>query len=358
MKQLSQEPDNPSRLETVDEQGEMLDLLGVSPGDGQKDLLLGRKFGNYQLEEVLGVGGMGTVYRAIHPALGKQVAIKVLSPEMADDRTALGRLIDEARAAAAIGHENIVEIFDFGETEDGITYIAMELLIGETLDARLKSKGRLSPEQAVGMANQICGALGAAHCQGIIHRDIKPQNIFISKGPGGRDQVKVLDFGVAKLLDAAKRISPKTATGAVVGSPFYMSPEQANGEPLDGRSDLFSLAAVLYQALSGSLPFSGKTFTEVLSNLATVPVKPMVDIAPDMEISPALDQVILRALSKKPASRQPDMETFAKELEAVVAGEVIEDANVSRQGSPVDMSTAISVERGIGKGENARTVNM
>jgi serine/threonine-protein kinase len=289
------------------------------PG-AEPDLLIGRKFGNYELVSLLGRGGMGGVYLARHPTLGKQVAIKVLHKELASDRGAIGRLIDEARASTAIGSDHIVEIFDCGETSDGITYLVMEALEGQTLEQRLERRGRLDAREAIAIAREVCAALDAAHRRGIIHRDLKPQNIFLSRTGDGAERVKILDFGVAKLLDAAVRAGPVTATGAVLGTPFYMAPEQARGEKVDGRADLFALGVILYRALTGTLPFTGETLTEVLANLLTAELPSLSARAPEAGIPPRLESAVLRALSREPAGRQPDLAAFEHELAGCLAG--------------------------------------
>ncbi len=277
---------------------------------------IGRRFGNYVVEGVLGAGGMGTVYSAVHPTLGKRVAIKVIHPELARDQKSLGRLIDEARAATAIGHENIVQIFDFS-AEAETAYVVMELLVGETLQDLLEREGRLEPARAVRILAQVCGALGAAHRRGIIHRDVKPQNIFLARGAGGEERVKLLDFGVAKLLDAVQRAGPSTATGTVVGTPHYMSPEQARGEPVDRRTDLWAAGVVLYRALSGVLPFEGKSFGEVLSAVLGDRVPTFGERVTDgAEVPAALERAVLHALAKEPSGRPAEMALFVEELEA------------------------------------------
>ncbi len=284
----------------------------------QPDPLLGRKFGNYELVSRLGAGGMGAVYLAVHPTLRKQVAIKLLHKELAADKGAVGRLIDEARASTAIGSDHIVEIFDCGQSEDGLTYLVMEALEGQTLEQLLERRGRLGAREAIGIARQVCTALDAAHRRGIIHRDLKPQNIFLSRSEGG-ERVKVLDFGVAKLLDAAARAAPTTATGSVLGTPFFMAPEQARGEKVDGRTDLFALGVILYRALTGALPFTGDSLTEVLANLLTAELPTLSARAPEAAIPPCLEAAVLRALSRDPAGRQADLAAFDRELQACLA---------------------------------------
>lgn len=292
----------------------------VASGTFDETALAGRKIGNYVLKKIIGSGGMGTVYLAVHPALGRRAAIKILAAEVASERGAVSRLLDEARASTAIGHKNIVEVSDFGETEDGITYLVMEYLEGQTLGQVLKRKGRLAPAAAVKIATGICAGLAVAHDRGIIHRDIKPANIFLAKDAGGQFTVKILDFGIAKLMDALQRTSPKTTTGAVMGTPYYMAPEQALGGSIDGRTDLFALGLVLYQSLTGTRAFDGETYTQVMASVLTDNVAPMGEVAPGVKIPAALERCVLKAMSKKAKNRQPDMRTFSQELNEALDG--------------------------------------
>gem|GEM_PF-2020759 len=305
--------------------------------------LAGRKIGNYVLKKIIGSGGMGTVYLAIHPALGRRVAIKVLAADVASERGAISRLLDEARASTAIGHKNIVEVIDFGETDDGITYLVMEYLEGQTLGQVLKRKGRLPPTAVIKVATGICAGLAVAHDRGIIHRDIKPANIFLAKEAGGQFTIKILDFGIAKLMDAIQRTSPKTTTGAVMGTPYYMAPEQALGGTIDGRTDLFALGLVLYQSLTGTRPFDGETYTQIMASVLTDDVPPMRDAAPGLVIPSLLENCVLKAISKEPSQRQPDMRAFSTEL-----NEALRTINSEKTGDLPSLDLPDSTDTGFG----------
>jgi class 3 adenylate cyclase len=315
--------------------------------------VIGKRYGNYVVESVLGAGGMGTVFAAVHPTLGKRVAIKVLRPELASDAKALGRLIDEARAATAIGHENIVQIFDFS-AEAGSAYVVMEHLVGETLQDRLEREGRLEPERAVAIASQVCAALGAAHRRGIVHRDVKPQNIFLARTASGGERVKLLDFGVAKLVDAMQKAGPATATGTVVGTPYFMSPEQARGEPVDGRADIWAVGVVLYRALTGALPFEGRAFGEVIAAVLNEPAAAFASRADPASppVPAALEHAVLHALAKDPAERPAEMAALARELSlALAAPELGESAPEPAAAAP----TAAVADRPATPSESAAT---
>ena len=188
-------------------------------------LAAGERFGNYELTGLIGTGGMGAVYRAVHPEIGRVVAIKVLKPELARDDAAVGRFFDEARAVNAIRHDGIVDIFDLGRRADGTAYYVMEYLAGEDLAHLLRRETRLHAPRAVALVRQVCDALAAAHRRGIIHRDLKPQNLFVIER-AGETRVKILDFGIAKLMHSVPS-RPQTSTGVVLGTVHYMSPEQA-----------------------------------------------------------------------------------------------------------------------------------
>src|SRR3954451_19995554 len=206
-------------------------------------LAAGERFGNYELTGLIGTGGMGAVYRAVHPEIGRVVAIKVLKPELARDDAAVGRFFDEARAVNAIRHDGIVDIFDLGRRADGTAYFVMEYLAGEDLAHLLRRESRLHAPRAVAMMREVLGALSAAHRRGIIHRDLKPQNLFVIER-AGETRVKILDFGIAKLMHSGR---PQTSPGVVLGTVHYMSPEQAQGEPVGERADLYSVGCILYQ---------------------------------------------------------------------------------------------------------------
>ena len=286
----------------------------------------GEVFGNYQLAGLIGGGGMGAVYRAVHPEIGRVVAIKVLRPELARDGGAIARFFDEARAVNSIRHEGIVDIFDLGRRPDGTAYFVMEYLAGEDLAHVLKREGRIPPVRAVEIVRQVCDALGAAHRRGIVHRDLKPQNLFVI--PRASDlRVKVLDFGIAKLLNEATS-HPRTSTGVVLGTVHYMSPEQAQGEVIDARTDIYSLGCILYQLVTGAVPHDGRNVMAVLAHLATQPLVPPSQLAADLMLPPGFDEVVVRALAKNRADRFSDTEELASALAAIDLSQVVERPRV------------------------------
>ncbi len=244
--------------------------------------MVGQTISHYRIVGQLGAGGMGVLYSAEHTLLGRSVAIKFVSAELAGDRHAVERLRVEARAASALNHANICTIHDFGDHE-GRPFIVMELMKGQTLRERLLS-GPLKIAQIVDMGIHIADALDAAHSQGIVHRDIKPANLFLTD----RGQVKILDFGLAKLLPQHGALetteTPVTARGAAVGTVWYMSPEQATGEELDGRSDVFSFGIVLYECVTGHPPFTGRTAAVVHSAILNRAPTPPIVFNPEMPL--------------------------------------------------------------------------
>ena len=213
---------------------------------------IGHTIGNYKITAKLGEGGMGVVYLAEHPVIGKKVAMKAIHPELSKNSDVVSRFITEAKAVNQIGHEHIVDIADFGNTPEGEFYFVMEYLQGESLSDRLKRDKRIPVHQAMSVGAQIADALNASHQQGIIHRDLKPENIFLCNRGPSRDFVKVLDFGLAKLTQAEQKVTHKTRTGSVMGTPYYMSPEQCEGKTeIDYRADIYSLGVLIFEMLSG-----------------------------------------------------------------------------------------------------------
>src|SRR5437660_11578645 len=281
------------------------------------DRLIGQVFdGKYRLDERLGGGGMGTVYRATHLLIDRPVAIKVLSQRFVGDETAQQRFRREARAAGRMQHPNAVTVTDFGATGDGYFYIVMELLEGRTLRDLLAREAPLDPARAVSIMLQASAAVGAAHEAGLIHRDLKPANIFIEQRPNLPSIVKVLDFGVAKFVVEEHDdddYNTLTQVGAIVGTPRYMSPEQCTGAaPLTGASDVYSLGIILYEMLTGAVPFNADTPLAIalrqVSELPRAP-KAIVSTIPD-----ALEQFVLHALAKDPNARPRDANEFRREL--------------------------------------------
>jgi diguanylate cyclase (GGDEF)-like protein len=284
--------------------------------DDQPDPLLGMTVdGKYRIERVLGVGGMATVYAAVRLQIGDMAAIKVLSLESKSVPLAVARFQREVRAAARIKHPNVVSIYDFGTLPDGRAYMVMEYITGESLREELKRVGRLVPERAVAIMTSVCAAIHAAHQEGILHRDLKPENIMLARMRDGSEVVKVVDFGVAELHEqaATSAMTKLTEYGLMVGTPHYMSPEQCRSEPLDVRSDVYSLGIILYELLTGSVPFNARTVSAVIIQQATEAPRRPRDLNP--ELSWALEHVVLRALEKDPARRPQTAAELAQDLQ-------------------------------------------
>ncbi len=297
----------------VSEQAAEADLAQVAASP-QVELVGEVLDGRYQVEERLGAGGMGVVYRASHVELGRRFAVKVLKKEFGTDQEAVERLAREARATSSLGHPNIVNVVDFGALADGSPYFVMEYLEGETLTSRMAREGALPLEVALDIAEQVAEALQAAHRLGIVHRDLKPDNVFLVPSAEGV-RVKLLDFGVAKVLGAARKL---TRTGIVFGTPQYMSPEQAAGQAVDHRADIYALGLVLYEMLTGRVPFQGDTFMGVLSQHMFDPPAPPSQVL-GRPLGP-VEHVVLRALEKNPDARHPDVAELLRDLRAVRDG--------------------------------------
>jgi len=280
--------------------------------------LIGRVFGGYRLVTELSSGGMGTVYYAEHPVIGRRAAVKVLRPDVAQNPQVVARFLTEARAANDIHHPNVVDITDIGVSE-GLHYIVMSFLEGETLGERLERDRVLDEPSTIRIVRQVASALGAAHERGIVHRDLKPENVFLLNHPDHPDYVKILDFGIAKLIgsQAAPAGNP-TELGTVVGTPAYMSPEQCRAtSELDHRSDIYSLGVMLYEMLVGQVPFRALSTTEVLmAHLQETPVPP-IELNP--KLSMHLNLAILRALEKDPGRRFASMRELRDLREARTA---------------------------------------
>jgi serine/threonine-protein kinase len=287
--------------------------------------IIGQRINNYEVRRLIGEGGMGAVYLAEHVVMGRKAAIKVLRRELSEDETLVARFMNEARAANAIGHPNIVDIVDVGRLPDGIPYMMMEYLVGEDLSRRLARSGRLSVEQALPIAVQACSAIGAAHDKGIVHRDLKPENLFLVPDvtAPGRERVKVLDFGIAKLRGDFAGGSVKTRTGSLFGTPQYMSPEQCLGIPdgIDHRSDIYSFGIILYQMLCGSLPFVSQGLGDILVMHVSRAPEPPSARCPD--IPSWMEKVILCALEKDPANRFASMADMLTALAAPTMGTLL-----------------------------------
>jgi tRNA A-37 threonylcarbamoyl transferase component Bud32 len=272
--------------------------------------------GRYLIESVLGEGGMGVVYLATHTALNKRFAVKVLRGEIARDEEIMRRFVREAQSSTAIGHANIVDISDFGKLDDGTAYFVMEHLEGEPLTDRIR-RGAMPTDEVLHVASQIAAALAAAHGRGIIHRDLKPDNIFLIRRGGDDRFVKILDFGIAKVGGANAKL---TRTGMIFGTPHYMSPEQAAGQSVDPRTDVYALGVILFEMLTGEVPFDGDTFMGILGkHMFDPPPKPS-ELVGDLG---AIEPLVLESLAKKPEDRYPSMDELLADIDRLRAGEEV-----------------------------------
>ncbi len=283
--------------------------LSSQPPVKEGDVLAGK----YRVERVLGEGAMGVVVAAMHVHLGERVALKFLKQELASSQEVVARFLREAQSAVRIKGEHIARVSDVGTLETGAPYMVMEYLTGSDLGELVEKRGKFDVATACDCVIQACDALAEAHTLGIVHRDLKPSNLFLTKRPDGSALVKVLDFGVAKLLNNDPSKPQLTANGAVIGSPVYMSPEQLLGKKtVDARSDVWQLGVILYELLTGDCPFDGRTMAEIMLAIGVNPAKPLRQVRPD---APAeLEALILRCLEKDADKRLPDVAALAESL--------------------------------------------
>ncbi len=284
--------------------------------DGKAGGLVGQVLeGSYRIEQLLGEGGMGSVYVATQLRLDKTVAVKVMARDLASNEEALERFRREAKITSALGHPNIVQVFDFSTAPTGEPFLVMELLEGEDLEQRLHRVSRLSPKETLSVIKQVGSALAATHAKGIVHRDLKPGNIYLLEVAGAHDFVKVLDFGISKVRNASSKL---TRTSSVMGTPNYMSPEQAEGrtDDVDERTDQWALACITWECLTGACPFEGDS---VPSTLFQIVHRPPPALLPQVGELPAqVEQVLLHALSKDKNQRFASVDEFTEALDAAM----------------------------------------
>jgi eukaryotic-like serine/threonine-protein kinase len=301
----------------------------ATPSPSAKDDLLGLRLGGYVLEERIGAGGMGVVYRATHPLIGKQVAIKVLRAELVSPEQEQ-RLLVEARAVNAIQHPGIIDIFDFGSLPDGRPYIIMELLKGQTLSTVLRHHRQLDVGRTLWILDQVLTALGAAHKAGIIHRDLKPANVFLVNTPDTAPSLKLVDFGIAKLLESND--GPTTASGMVLGTPEYMAPEQVRGDTVGPAADLYAVGLMAFQMLTGTRPFQGEPFQVMFAHAEKPPPRPS-SLNPNLPS--AVDDLVLRLLAKAPGERPESAEVVRQQLR-----DVLNSSTAEPEAAPLPDSSA------------------
>jgi hypothetical protein len=309
---------------------------------------IGQCVGNYDVTAKLGEGGMGVVYLAEHPVIGRKAALKAIHPEYARNPEVVSRFITEAKSVNQIGHEHIVDITDFGTTPAGDFYFIMEYLEGESLARHIEQEAPFPPERALRIARQVAEALQASHDHGVIHRDLKPDNIILVNHGGDGDFVKVLDFGLAKMIGEGQSELRNTRKGIVVGTPYYMSPEQCDGNvDIDPRADVYALGVLLFEMLTGKVPFGGTGFGEVMLKHMTMPAPAARSVVP--ELPPALDSILFRALAKDPAQRFQSM----AELGAALADPEAYAASMPSRGIYDDLSGRIRAARPMKRSEMA-----
>jgi serine/threonine protein kinase len=329
--------------------------MGESQTIHGHDPLLGSMIGGrYRVKDLLGEGGMGQVYLAIHEAIEKPVALKILRPEYSRKADIVTRFQQEAISASRIKHPNVLDVFDFGQTMGGCFFLAMEFLEGHDLSDELERRGRLESPRAISITLQIAKALAAAHGAGVVHRDLKPENVFLQKTADDEEVVKIVDFGIAQLRtnEEAAAASQKrqrrrlTRTGMIFGTPEYMAPEQAAGKHADLRVDVYALGVMMYEMFTGAVPFTGDTFMAVLSSHLHDPVPPLRQVCPELAISTELEALIGRALAKQPDHRFASMQELAGALRATPEGEGRRPSVLPTATAGLQIGSPLAVDRG------------
>jgi serine/threonine-protein kinase len=327
----------------------------VLPREAEGDPYIGQVVARkYRVDKVLGEGGMGRVYRATQLVLEKPVVLKLLHPTLQKDARTVARFQREAKAASRLNHPNSIDVLDFGQTDDGALFIAMEFVDGRDLHQVLTDDWPLPEPRVIRIVTQVLSALADAHQAGVIHRDLKPENVMVMARRGGEsDVVKVLDFGIAKIIDGSSEEGPSlTRTGFVCGTPEYMSPEQARGAPLDARSDLYSVGVLLYQLATRQLPFSSDSAMGYATKHLTEDPKPPNTLRPGC-CSRELEALVLWALRKEPADRPQTAVAFLDSLNLLPAAEAVHAPRTARVPIPLGMMGSASSEDALG---NAPTV--
>ncbi|HVJ15341.1 MAG TPA: serine/threonine-protein kinase [Polyangiaceae bacterium] len=317
--------------------------------DNQDPLIGTLAAGRYRVIKPLGEGGMGQVYLAEHEAIEKPIALKVLHAEYAHKGDIVARFQQEAISASRIKHPNVLDVFDFGQLDNGCFYLAMEFLEGNDLAREIEKAKVLDPYRGLRIALQICRALAAAHGKGVVHRDMKPENVFLQRTGDGEEIVKIVDFGIAQLRsnEEAAAASTKrrlTRTGMIFGTPEYMSPEQAAGKKTDLRSDVYAVGIILYEMFTGAVPFTGDSFLGVLTKHVSDPPPPMHIVFSQLAIGPELQAVIMRALEKNPDHRFQSMNELAQAITATPEGSGM--GRPSLVGMPMEVGGYASVSPG------------
>ena len=328
-------------------------LMGA-PEVEARDPLVGQTLaGRYRILKKLGEGGMGIVYLGEHVMLEKKVAVKLLSEDMSRKQDLVQRFMQEAKAASRVGQENIIDVTDVGQTPEGMVFFVMEFLDGQDLSSLLRKQGAPPWPRILHIVSQICRALSAAHAKGIIHRDLKPENVFLVERGGRQDFVKVLDFGIAKMSGAEGEGARLTRTGMIFGTPEYMSPEQARGEKVDHRVDIYALGVIVYEMICGEVPFKADSFMGVLTkHMMETPQSPSAR-RPELGVPADVEQFVMRALSKDREQRFQTMEEFAAAMAACDWGgggaEVAGAARATAAPKPSTAESAHGEKRAKGK---------
>jgi serine/threonine-protein kinase len=298
-------------------------------------IAVGSSIGNYQVKSPLGEGGMGIVWLAEHPLIGRRVAIKVIHPTYARNPEAVSRFFTEAQAVNTIGHPNIVDITDFGQTPDGECYFVMEYLDGQALSARLR-EGSMDLRRGLHVAAQVCDALAASHAAGILHRDLKPDNIFLIRRGQDPDVAKVLDFGLAKLTTGDQKSQHKTRTGSMMGTPYYMAPEQCAGKAdIDSRADVYALGVILFEMVTGRVPFPGEGYGEIIVQHITQPAPKARELNPHVPewLEALIDRCLVKDRDQRVQSMAELRDALMAQLEQMPGGVPTARASTSAGGS-------------------------